>query len=233
MKMAKILVVDDDRQIVRLLKEYLQQAGFGVLPAFDAETAKTLLKLEKPDLMVLDLGLPDEDGLDLTRQLRADEHLGNIPILMLTARVDDSDKIVGLELGADDYITKPFNPREVVARVRAQLRRNQMGLAASPLLNHGPLTLDVGHRTLTIQGKDIELTRTEFELLKVLMEHPGYVYHRDELLEGALGYSFEGGSRTLDTHIKNLRRKIEPDPKQPTYVETVHGIGYRFVKDVA
>jgi len=231
--MAKILVVDDDRNIVRLLKEYLQQAGFGVLPAFDAETAKALLKLEKPDLMVLDLGLPDGNGLDLTRQVRADTHLSTLPILMLTARVEDSDKIVGLEIGADDYITKPFNPREVVARVRAQLRRNQMGSAPAPLLSHGPLTLDVGRRTLIILGKDVDLTRTEFELLKLLMEHPGYTYHRDELLECALGYSFEGGSRTLDTHIKNLRRKIETDPKQPKYVETVHGVGYRFVRDAA
>jgi DNA-binding response OmpR family regulator len=184
-----------------------------------------------PDLLVLDLGLPDRDGWDLTRLIRADRQLAALPIIMLTARVDDSERITGLELGADDYITKPFNPREVVARVRAVLRRVNGSAAAIPRrISLDDLTLDLSAHSLTVRGDQVDLTPTEFELLALLMENPGHTYTRDELLEKTLGYSYEGTGRTLDTHIMNLRQKIEPDPHQPSYIQTVHRIGYRMAK---
>jgi two-component system alkaline phosphatase synthesis response regulator PhoP len=231
--MSRILVVDDDKEIVRLVRSYLEKAGFSVMTAFDGETALHILRREQPDLLVLDLMLPDRDGWDLTRLIRSDSSLEEIPIIMLTARVEDSDKIVGLEIGADDYITKPFNPREVVARVRALLRRSQRGIGMnSPqVFQTGKLILDIGRRELMINGKSIELTPSEFELLHVLMENPGYAFTRDELLEKALGYAYEGMGRTLDSHIKNLRRKIEPDPKKPKYIQTIYGVGYKLIDD--
>ncbi len=227
--MPRILIVDDDREIVRLLKAYLEKAGFGVLTAYDGETALHTLRREHPDLLLLDLMLPDRDGWDLTRIIRSDDTLAHTPIIMLTARVDDSDKIVGLEIGADDYVTKPFNPREVVARVRALLRRAQRGDGHAQVLQIGALTLDVGSRELQVDGAPVELTPSEFELLRVLMQSPGYAFTRDELMEKALGYAYEGMGRTLDSHIKNLRRKIEPDPKNPTYIQTIYGVGYKIV----
>ena len=226
--MNRILVVDDDHEIVRLLRAYLEKAGYSVLTAFDGETALHTLRREHPDLLVLDLMLPDRDGWDLTRLIRADASLAETPIIMLTARVEDSDKIIGLEIGADDYITKPFNPREVVARVRALLRRSQGGSkTTAQVYQTGYLILDIGRRELLVKGEPVELTPSEFGLLQILMEHPGYAFTRTELLEKGLGLSFEGMSRTLDSHIKNLRQKIEPDPKKPTYIRTIYGVGYK------
>lgn len=227
--MEKILVVDDEMHIVRLVRDYLEQAGYTVITANNSETCFQMLRREKPDLLVLDLGLPDRDGWELTGLIRADQKHASIPIIMLTARVEDSDKIIGLELGADDYITKPFNPREVVARVRALLRRiNMEGQPLPRQLTIGELTLDVQQHSLSAAGLQVGLTPTEFDLLHLFMENPGHTYTREELLEKTLGYSYEGTGRTLDTHIKNLRQKIEPDPHNPIYIQTVHGIGYRF-----
>ena len=226
--MPRILVVDDDKEIVRLLRSYLEKTGYEVFAAYDGETALHTLRREKPDLLVLDLMLPDRDGWDITRLIRSDAHLAATPIIMLTARVEDSDKIVGLEIGADDYITKPFNPREVVARVRALLRRSQRESAAgSQVLQAGNLLLDIGRRELLVAGEPTVLTPTEFDLLRVLMENPGYVFTRDELVEKGMGYAYAGIGRTLDSHIKNLRRKIEPDPKKPTCIQTIYGVGYK------
>lgn len=229
---SSVLIVDDDHSITRVVRGYLDQAGFTVLTAHDGETALRLLRLERPDLLVLDLMLPDRDGWEITRIIRSDPALAATPIIMLTARVEDTDKIVGLELGADDYITKPFNAREVVARVRALLRRSQFGQgagAASAALNVGGLRLDPGQRTLMVDGAPVELTRTEFKLLHMLMAHPGHTLARDELLEKVMGYAYEGMGRTLDTHIRNLRKKIEADPDQPVYIQTVYGVGYRLI----
>ena len=228
--MDRILVVDDDRDIVRLVRSYLEKAGYGILTAYDGETALKLLRLERPQLLILDLMLPDRDGWDVARLVRSDPLLSGTPIIMLTARVEDNDKIVGLEIGADDYITKPFNPREVVARVRALLRRSHMQLdqRAPVRLTGGELTLDIGRRELT-QGEDqINLTPSEFEILRELMQNPGFVITRDELAEKALGYGSSSAGRTLDSHIKNLRRKLESGEDAGTLIQTVHGIGYRF-----
>ncbi len=229
--MERILVVDDDKEIVRLVRSYLEKAGYQVFVAYDGETAFHTLRRENPDLLVLDLMLPDRDGWDITRLIRADTRLAATPIIMLTARIEDNDKIVGLEIGADDYVTKPFNPREVVARVRALLRRSHLEreTAAPQVLQAGELRLDTGRRALTKNGEPVDLTPSEFELLRALMENPTYVFTRDELLEKALGYSYEGMGRTLDSHIKNLRRKIELDPRQPSYIQTIYGVGYRLM----
>ena len=226
----RILVVDDDKQIVRLLRHYLQQAGFEVLVAYDGATAGQTLRREEIDLLLLDLGLPDQDGWDITRLVRSDARLNTLPIIMLTARVEDSDKIIGLELGADDYIPKPFNTREVIARVRALLRRVQMTTPTrAKILRVDGLTLDVDRRELMVDGEPVELTPTEYELMSLFMSHPNTTFDREELLERALGYAYEGMGRTLDTHIKNLRQKIEADPKRPSYIQTVHRVGYRLV----
>jgi two-component system alkaline phosphatase synthesis response regulator PhoP len=219
----RILVVDDDKQITRLVATYLEKAGFSVLTAFDGENALRIIRHERPDLVVLDLMLPMQDGWEITRRVRADEHLGSIPILMLTARVEDTDKILGLELGADDYLSKPFNPREVVARVRAILRRAGGTLKASRVLESGVLRLDPDRHTVRVRDENVEMTPTEFEILRVLMENPDHAFTRGELVEQALGYEYEGMERTLDSHIKNLRKKIGSD-----YIETVFGVGYRF-----
>ena len=227
--MVRILVVDDDHEIVRLIKAYLEKAGFQVLTAYNGETALHTLRREKPELLVLDLMLPDRDGWDLTRLIRSDDGLAEILIIMLTARVEDSDKIIGLEIGADDYITKPFNPREVVARVRALLRRSQLGnrTQKGQIFQIADLVLDLGQRVLTKGGRSVPLTPSEFGLLQILMENPGYVFTRGELLEKALGLASEGMGRTLDSHIKNLRLKIETNPKKPTIIQTIYGVGYR------
>ncbi|WP_374686383.1 response regulator transcription factor [Promineifilum sp.] len=228
--MRQILVVDDDREVVRLIRAYLEQAGFEVLAAHDGETAIHMIRRERPDLLLLDLMLPGRDGWDITRLVRGDPALAHIPIIMLTARVDDTDKIVGLELGADDYVTKPYNPREVVARVRARLR--PQGGGAAPTLRAGELELDVRRREVHVGGRPVELTPTEFNLLHVLMEQAGYVLTRGELMRRGLGVDFEGVERTLDSHIRNLRQKIEADPANPVYIQTVYGVGYRLAEGV-
>jgi two-component system alkaline phosphatase synthesis response regulator PhoP len=227
----KILVVDDDRDIVRLVRAYLEKSGYEVLVAHDGATALQVLRRDRPALVVLDLMLPDQDGWDITRTVRADPQLAETPIIMLTARIDDADKIVGLELGADDYITKPFNPREVVARVRTVLRRAQGSVAPKQarVLQHADLLIDMDRREVMVEGRQIELTGTEFNLLKTLMESPGYAFTRSELIEQSLGYDYEGSERTLDSHMRNLRRKVEPNPHERTYIQTVYGVGYRLV----
>jgi two-component system alkaline phosphatase synthesis response regulator PhoP len=232
----RILVVDDDKSIVKVVRGYLEQAGYQVLTAADGESALHVLRHERPDLVILDLMMPHRDGWEVTRIVRSDRALAATPIIMLTARVEDTDKIVGLELGADDYIAKPFNAREVVARVKALLRRqrlDQLPNAAPHVLVAGGLRLDLDQRRLTVDGRRVELTRTEFNLLEAFMLNPGYTLARDELLEKALGYAYEGLGRALDTHIRNLRRKIEPDPDNPIYIETVYGVGYRLTGELA
>jgi DNA-binding response OmpR family regulator len=223
----RILVVDDDRQIVRLVQSYLQQSGFTVLTAYDGEEALHVMRREKPDLVVLDLMLPKRDGLEITRLLRADDQLAAIPILMLTARVDDIDKIVGIELGADDYVTKPFNPQEVVVRVKAILRRSSGTLKPAAIVQIRGLRLDLERHTATIDDRPLDLTPTEFDVLRVMMQNPDRAFTRGELIEKTVGYSYEGLERTVDSHIKNLRKKIESDPTKPEYLETVFGVGYR------
>lgn len=228
METQRILVVDDDPEIVRVIRTYLEQAGYIVQVAYDGETALHWLRRERPDLVLLDLMLPKRDGWEVTRLIRGDADLAMIPIIMLTARIEDSDKILGLELGADDYITKPFNPREMLARVRAILRISRRSLTTPPQhFQVGALRLDVDRHQVTLDGDPVELTRTEFALLQTLMQSPGYVFTRSELIERALGYAYESIERTLDTHIKNLRRKIGEDPRHPTYIHTIYGVGYR------
>lgn len=219
----RLLVVDDDKQITRLLQSYLEKSGFAVLTAYDGENALRVIRHERPDLVVLDLMLPGRDGWEVTRTVRADPHLAEIPILMLTARVEDTDKILGLELGADDYLTKPFNPREVVARVRAILRRMGAAARTSRVLEIGKVRLDSDRHTVQVDGEAVDMTPTEFEVLRVLMESPDHAFTRGELIEQALGYAYEGMERTLDSHIKNLRKKIGANG-----IETVFGVGYRF-----
>jgi two-component system alkaline phosphatase synthesis response regulator PhoP len=223
----RILVVDDDKEIARLLRAYLEQAGFQVLVAYDGETALHALRRERPDLIVLDLMLPDRDGWEITRLVRGDPTVASTPIVMLTARVEDTDKVVGLELGADDYVTKPFNPQVVIARVRAVLRRATAEPVQPRLLQVRELLMDLDRHEVSVAGQPVNLTSTEFEFLRALMQHPDHAFTRLELIERALGYEYEGLERTVDSHIKNLRRKIEPDPKRPIYVETVYGVGYR------
>jgi two-component system alkaline phosphatase synthesis response regulator PhoP len=223
----RILVVDDDREVVRLMRAYLEQAAYEVLVAYDGETAVQILRRDRPDLVLLDLMLPGRDGLDITRLVRSDPALAQIPIIMLTARIEDTDKIVGLEMGADDYVTKPYNPREVVARVRARLRSHDA--PQSQMLQVGRLQMDIYRREVTLDGSNIELTPTEYQLLRLLMEQAGYVFTRSELIRKGLGADFEGIDRTLDSHIRNLRSKIESNPRHPEYIQTVYGVGYKLV----
>jgi two-component system alkaline phosphatase synthesis response regulator PhoP len=222
-----ILVVDDDREIARLVQAYLEQAGFRVVCAHDGASAFRVLHTETPVLLVLDLMLPDRDGLEIARNLRADPATARLPIIMVTARVEDTDRIVGLELGADDYITKPFNPREVVARVRAVLRRTTEPVAPPNRLQHGDLALDLDAHQATIAGAPLELTPTEFDLLALLLRNPGHAFTRTELIEQGLGYSYAGMERTVDSHIKNLRKKIELPAVNAPRIETIYGFGYR------
>lgn len=229
--MRRILVVDDDREVVRLIRAYLEQAGYEVLAAHDGDTAMHMLRRERPDLLLLDLMLPGKDGLEITRLVRSDAALAHVPIIMLTARIDDTDKIIGLELGADDYVTKPYNPREVVARVRARLRQPEV--APPQLLRIGDLEMDVRRREVRTGDRLVELTPTEFNLLEVLMQQAGYVLTRGELMRLGLGVDFEGVERTLDSHVRNLRQKIETDPANPVYIQTVYGVGYRLAGEVA
>ncbi len=224
--MKIILVVDDESKITQLARDYLEHAGFGVLTAHDGPTALAAARSAKPDLVVLDLGLPKLDGLDVTRTLRKDSQ---VPIIMLTARGEESDKLVGLELGADDYITKPFSPKELVARVRAVLRRAEATeTAATEIIRAADLTLDAPRMRLTRGDQAIELTTTEFQLLAALAAQPGRIFTRAQLLDAVRGVAFESYERAIDTHIKNIRRKIEPEPREPRYVLTVYGVGYKF-----
>ncbi len=227
---ARVLVVDDEAQIVRVLRGYLERAGFAVLTAYDGVEALRLARQERPDLIILDLMLPGMDGIDVCRAIRKES---DVPIIMLTARVEETDRIIGLELGADDYVTKPFSPREVVARVRAVLRRTRptADQAGQAILVVGALRLDETKRTLTVDGKLVDLTPSEFDILKVMMRAPGRVFRREQLLEATQGIAYEGYERTIDTHIKNLRRKIEANPREPEYLLTVHGVGYKMRED--
>jgi DNA-binding response OmpR family regulator len=225
--MKTILVVDDEPKIVQLVRDYLERAGYVVQAASDGKAALALARREKPDLIVLDLGLPELDGLDVTRELRKSSAE---PIIMLTARGEESDKLVGLELGADDYITKPFSPKELVARVRVVLRRVQNAANSDmEILRATDLTLDLPRMRVTAERREVEeLTPTEFELLAALARQPGRVFSRAQLLDAVHGIAFESYERAIDAHIKNIRRKIEPDPHAPVYILTVYGVGYKF-----
>ena len=238
--MSTILVVDDEWKIVRLVRDYLEAAGFRVVTAHDGKEALAQFRYERPDLIILDLNLPEMDGLSVARAIRqfpVDARAHNTPIIMLTARVEETDRIVGLELGADDYVTKPFSPRELVARVRAVLRRAPGGEAvrkesASAPIQAGDLVVDPEKRSVSLGGRALELTTTEFDLLYVLAHTPGRVFSRMELLDRVQGTTYEGYERTIDVHIKNLRKKIEADPRHPRYILTVYGAGYRFAEDL-
>lgn len=226
-KMASILIIEDEPELARVLRAYLEQAGFTTLTAGRGDTGLLTWEQKHPDLVILDLNLPGMDGLDVARQIR---RKSNTPLIMLTARVEESDQLVGLELGADDYIPKPFSPRIVVARVRALLRRAEAGLAVSPVLRIADLEIDQEAHVVLRSGSPLDLTPTEFSLLLTLAGQPGRAFSRLQLLEASSGAAYEGYERTIDAHIKNLRAKLEPDPKNPRYIETVFGIGYRFIK---
>ncbi|MGB7538441.1 MAG: response regulator transcription factor [Anaerolineales bacterium] len=225
---ARILIVDDEPELVRVIRSYLEKAGFQAAAAYRGDEAMQAFRTHHPDLVILDLNLPGMDGLDVAREIR---RLGPTPIIMLTARVEETDRLVGLELGADDYVTKPFSPREVVARVRAVLRRAQGGAAPPEVIRIAGLEIDVGRHTVRRGEQPLELTPTEFSLLAGLAGQPGRVFNRMQLLELAQGSAFEGYERTIDVHIKNLRAKIEPDPKNPARILTVFGIGYKFAEE--
>ncbi|MFL5779507.1 MAG: response regulator [Chloroflexota bacterium] len=231
--MKTILVVDDERKIADLARDYLEHAGFAVRIAADGEAALAAIRRDRPDLVVLDLGLPGVDGLDVTRSIRRESSL---PVIMLTARDDELDKIIGLELGADDYLTKPFSPRELVARVRAVLRRlDRPGGTgdggAGETIRAGDLSLDAARMRTDLAGRSIELTPTEFTLLATLARQPGRIFTRSQLLDAVHGVAFESYERAIDTHIKNIRRKLEPDPRRPTNILTVYGVGYRYADE--
>ena len=220
----KILVIDDEPKIVEICHDYLKASGFEVISAYDGLQGLHLARQEKPDLIVLDLMMPGMDGLDVCRNLRRD---GNTPIIMLTARVEESDKLVGLELGADDYITKPFSPRELVARVRVVLRRAG-GDGSSEVIRVGEVSLDRTRYEAILPDKTILLTPTEFEILATLMRQPGRIFSRSQLLIAVHGIAFESYERAIDSHIRNLRRKLETADGEARYIITVHGVGYKF-----
>ena len=226
-----ILVVDDEPRIVELARDYLEHAGFAVMTASDGSAALAAVRSRRPDLVVLDLGLPGLDGLDVTKQIRSGTETAALPIVMLTARDDELDKLLGLELGADDYLTKPFSPRELVARVKAVLRRADRPVGAGDVIRVGDLTLDVPRMRTEVAGTSVDLTPTEFTLLATLARQPGRIFTRSQLLDALHGIAFESYERAIDSHIKNLRRKVEPDPRQPRYVLTVYGVGYRLADD--
>ncbi|MDL2336185.1 MAG: response regulator transcription factor [Chloroflexota bacterium] len=224
--MPKVLVVDDAPEIVRIVRDYLEHAGFSVVTGSNGSDALRLARTERPDLIVLDLGLPGRDGLDVTRDLRRES---GVPIVMLTARTDETDKLVGLELGADDYVTKPFSARELVARVRAVLRRAQAAATPADIVRAGELQIDVPRMAVLVAGRVVEpeLTASEFALLLAMARQPGRVFTRAQLLDALRGEAFEAYERAIDAHVKNIRRKIEPDPREPRYLLTVFGVGYR------
>jgi DNA-binding response OmpR family regulator len=223
----KVLIVDDEPRIVSGVRRYFEQAGFDVLAAYDGPGGLSMALTERPDLVVLDLMLPGMDGMDVCRALRRES---DVPIIMLTARVEEADKLIGLELGADDYVTKPFSPRELVARSRAVLRRVQKTSRAIPteIYDFGPMSFDVAARQCIVDGRVVPLTPTEFDLLSILVQNQGRVFSRTQLLEAAHLGVYEGVERTIDVHIHNLRRKLEPDPAHPRYILTAFGAGYRF-----
>lgn len=225
--MKTILIVDDEPKIVQIARDYLEHSGFAVLTAAEGTTAMAAVRGSKPDLVVLDLGLPGMDGLDVTRAIRKDS---NVPIIMLTARGEETDKLVGLELGADDYITKPFSPKELVARVRAVLRRLDSASvdAGGQVVRSGDFSLDIPRMRLMIGNREVEVTPTEFQLLTAMARQPGRIFTRSQLLDAVRGVAFESYERAIDAHIKNIRRKIEPDPREPRYILTVYGVGYKF-----
>ena len=222
---AKILLVDDDQDITDTLRAYLEQAGYSVEMAHDGASAIAAFRIGEPELVVLDLGLPEIDGLDVARAIRRQS---DTPIIMLTARVDETDRLVGLELGADDYVAKPFSPREVVARVKAVLRRSSGQRPSTDIIRAGPIVLNRAAHSVLVGNSRLDLTRTEFALLDTLMQNAGRTLNRLQLIEQALGYSYDGYDRTIDAHIRNLRLKLEPDPRNPRYVVTVYGVGYKF-----
>ncbi|HEX4566262.1 MAG TPA: response regulator transcription factor [Vicinamibacterales bacterium] len=225
--MTTVLVVEDEPQIAEIAKDYLEHAGFTVVTTGDGVDALALARERRPDLVVLDLGLRRLDGLDVAKRLRRD---GPTPIIMLTARVEESDRLIGLEIGADDYVTKPFSPRELVARVRAVLRRAAPPGAADAVFQRGDLTIDQRRMRVTRKGRPVELTGTEFQLLAALARQPGRVFTRAQLLDAVRGTEIESYDRAIDTHVKNIRRKLEADPHDPTYVLTVYGAGYKFAE---
>jgi len=223
-----ILVVDDEKRVLSLLKAYLTQQGFRVVTASDGSEALEVARREKPGLILLDVMMPEMDGIEFLRQHRKED---SVPVILLTARIEESDKVIGLELGADDYVTKPFSPRELVARVRAVLRRaGKDGPRPAQLFSKG-LSLDRPKRRVTVDDRPVDLTPSEFEVLASLMTTPGKVFTRFELLDRLHGMAFEGYERSIDLHIKNLRAKIEPEPRSPRYIETVYGVGYRFADE--
>ncbi len=225
-----ILVVDDEPRIAGLVRDYLEHGGFAVIVAGDGPAAVRETRTRHPDLVILDLGLPGLDGLDVIRAIRRDSHL---PIIALTARADESDKLIGLELGADDYVTKPFSPKELVARVRAVLRRSDVAAnpdADGPIRVGDDVELDLPRMAATIAGRRVELTPTEFQLVATMARQPGRVFTRGQLLDAVHGVAFESYERAIDAHVKNIRRKIEPDPRAPRYLLTVFGVGYRFAE---
>jgi two-component system, OmpR family, alkaline phosphatase synthesis response regulator PhoP len=223
--MKTVLVVEDEPEIARLVRDYLEHAGFTVLTAADGETAMHQVRTVKPDLMVLDLGLPGMDGLDVTRSVRS---FSGMPIIVLTARADESDRIVGLELGADDYVVKPFSPKELVARVRAVLRRANGEERAAEVIRAADLVIEVPEMRVKAAGERVELTPTEFQLLVALASNRGRVLTRGQLLQAVHGVAFESYERAIDAHIKNIRRKLETHQGAPSYIETLYGVGYRF-----
>jgi DNA-binding response OmpR family regulator len=223
---TKILVVEDETKIARLVRDYLEHAGFEAEVVGDGDAALASARRSRPDLVVLDLGLPGRDGLDVARVLR---RTSSVPIVMLTARGDEIDRVVGLELGADDYVVKPFSPKELVARVRAVLRRTQAAQAGGPeVLRVADVEVDLPRMRVSVAGRPVELTPTEFQLLWALMREPGRVFTRGQLLDAVHGVAFESYERAIDAHVKNLRKKLEPTPGRPRYLLTVHGVGYRF-----
>jgi DNA-binding response OmpR family regulator len=224
----RILIVDDERKIVQGLENYFRQAGYDTLAAYDGRQALDTARREQPDLVVLDLMLPEVDGIEVCRRLRQQSA---VPIIMLTARVEETDMLIGLEVGADDYITKPFSPREVLARARALLRRAAGALVSTDMLRSGPVAIDIQRRSVQVADRPIDLTPIEFQLLVTLLRNAGRPLSRAQLLDAAQGESFEGYERTVDAHIKNLRRKIEPDPARPALILTVFGVGYKFRDD--
>jgi DNA-binding response OmpR family regulator len=223
--MTTVLVVEDEMDIARLVRDYLQYAGFEVIVVGDGDSALASTRAAKPDLMVLDLGLPGGDGLDVAREIR---RWSNLPIVMLTARSDESDRIVGLELGADDYLVKPFSPKELVARVRAVLRRTRLATQGAEVIRIADVEIDAARMRTTVAGRRVELTATEFHLLATLAAQPGRVFTRGQLLDAVHGVAIESYERAIDAHVKNIRRKLEPVPGTPRYILTVHGVGYRF-----
>ena len=226
----KILVVDDELEIIKLVRAYLERAGFAVVTAREGREALAVFRHEHPQLVILDLNLPGMDGLDVCRTLRRDS---DVPIIMLTARIEEADRLIGLELGADDYIVKPFSPREVVARVRTILRRAEGAPLRAEVISASNVTVDRARHTATVNGKPLDLTTMEFNLLARLVEHPGQVFTRQQLLEQVEGIAYEAYERTIDVHIKNLRKKLCDDCEDSRFIETVRGVGYRFCQDEA